>query len=284
MPKALTNNPLVTVLGYLIIALTILSPQVMADSAFVAVAANFTKPMNELKKAFENTTGHNLKVSYGSTGKLYAQIRNGAPYQVFLSADNVRTQNIISDGLGVADSAFTYAIGRLVLWSKHPDKVDKDGKVLTTQFNKLALANPKTAPYGAAAVAVVRSLDLTQNLKSKFIQGENISQVFQFVSTGNADLGFIAFSQLKAIGSSNQSSISKGSYWLVPEKFHPAIKQEAVMLKKGLNQPAAQAFYHYLKSEEAREIIQSYGYNTSPPLNSPVSKKAHSNTAKLMPG
>jgi len=222
----------------------------------VAVAANFTAPMNAIAAEFAKDTGHQAKLSFGSTGKFYAQIKNGAPFQAFLSADDETPSRLESEGLGVPGSRFTYAIGTLVLWSAKPGYVDARGEVLKKgQFNKLALANPKLAPYGKAAVEVLTSMRLLAAIEPKFVQGENIAQAWQFVSTGNAELGFVALSQVMKDG-----KVSAGSAWIVPSKLHTPIRQDAVILSSGKGNPAAEALMKYLKGDKARAIIKSYGY------------------------
>lgn len=227
-----------------------------AGEVSVAVAANFTAPMQEIAQAFEQATGHRASVSYGSTGKLYAQIIHGGPYEVFLAADAARPEKLEADGVGVAGQRFTYALGTLVLWSPDPARVDADGTVLKGgRFRHLAIANPKTAPYGAAAMEVINALGLTSALTPKLVRGENIAQTWQFVATGNAELGFVAASQLfkdgKPLG---------GSRWVVPGALHAPIRQDAILLRQGATNPAAQALIDYLKSDAAQRIIRAYGY------------------------
>ncbi|WP_227818132.1 molybdate ABC transporter substrate-binding protein [Nitrogeniibacter aestuarii] len=229
-----------------------------AGEVSVAVAANFTAPMQEIAAAFEQATGHQAKVSYGSTGKLYAQIVHGGPYEVFLAADADRPEKLETEGIGVSGQRFTYAIGRLVLWSPEPDRVDPAGAVLATgDFRHLAIANPKTAPYGAAAMEVIAAKGLGATLEPRLVRGENISQTWQFVATGNAELGFVAASQLfkdgKPLG---------GSRWDVPTDLYTPIRQDAVLLKKGEANPAATALVDFLRSDAALGIIKSYGYAT----------------------
>ncbi|NGM87505.1 molybdate ABC transporter substrate-binding protein [Parapusillimonas sp. SGNA-6] len=222
----------------------------------VAVAANFTAPMKEVAAAFEKQTGHTLALSFGSTGKFYAQIRNGAPFDVLFAADTATPARLEQEGLGVADTRFTYAIGKLVLWSKQPGYVDDKGDVLRKgQFDRIALANPKLAPYGAAAIQTLQKLGLATTLASKFVQGENIGQAWQFVATANVPLGFVALSQVTA-----QGRITDGSAWVVPEDLYEPIRQDALILAKGRDHPAAAALMHYVQGDEARDIIRSYGY------------------------
>lgn len=236
----------------LAVFLTLLSFCVHAETTLVAVAANFTKPMNEIATAFEKTTGHSAKLSFGSSGKFVAQIENAAPFEVFLSADDKSPARLIEQGLAVINSRFTYALGKLVLWSAKADVVDKNGDVLSNGgFKHIALADPKLAPYGAAAVNVLKNKGLLEKLQPLFVLGENISQTQQFVSTGNAELGFVALSQVIDSG---------GSIWQVPDNLYKPIRQDAVLLKKGEENPAAIALLQYLKSPEAQTIIKKYGY------------------------
>jgi len=227
-----------------------------ADEIQVAVAANFTAPMKEIAAAFEKETGHKIQAAYGATGKFYAQITNGAPFEALLSADDATPTKLVAEGAAVKGTQFTYAIGTLVLWSAKPGFVDDQGKVLAKgKFEKIAIANPKTAPYGAAAVQVLTGLKLLDQVSPKFVTGENIAQTFQFVSTGNAELGFVALSQVMKDG-----KITEGSAWIVPGKLHEKIRQDAVILEKGKGKPAVIALMDYLKGDKAREIIKSFGY------------------------
>ncbi|WP_295387125.1 molybdate ABC transporter substrate-binding protein [uncultured Thiodictyon sp.] len=227
-----------------------------ADEVQVAVAANFTAPMKEIAAAFEKETGHKVQAAYGATGKFYAQIANGAPFEALLAADDATPTKLVAQGLAVKGTQFTYAIGTLVLWSTKPGFVDDQGKVLAKgTFEKLAIANPKTAPYGAAAMQVLTGLKLLDQVSPKFVTGENIAQAFQFVSTGNAQLGFVALSQVMKDG-----KIADGSAWIVPGKLHKSIRQDAVVLTKGKDNPAVAALMAYLKGKQAQAIIQAYGY------------------------
>lgn len=227
-----------------------------AGEVSVAVAANFTGPIQVIAPLFERDTGHRVVPAYGGTGKFYAQIAHGAPFEVLLSADDETPARLVGDGLGVAGSVFTYAVGRLVLWSPDPRLVDGKGEVLKKGgFRHIAVANPKTAPYGAAAVQTMRGLGIFETLRPLFAQGENIVQTHQFVSSGNAELGFVAYSQVIRNG-----QISGGSGWLVPASLHDPIRQDAVLLAKGRNNPAARALLDYLKGEKAQGVIKSFGY------------------------
>jgi molybdate transport system substrate-binding protein len=228
-----------------------------ADQVQVAVAANFTAPMQKIAAEFEKDTGHQARLAFESTGKFYAQIRNGAPFQVFLAADDQAPAKLEAEGMTVPGSRFTYAVGSLVLWSARPGYVDPEGEVLRTGgFQHLALANPKLAPYGAAAMETLASLGLAVKLQPRFVEGENIAQTYQFVATGNAELGFVALSQVMKDG-----RIEGGSAWTVPAGLHSPIRQDAVLLAKGKGDPAAQALMRYLQGAKARAVIRAYGYN-----------------------
>jgi molybdate transport system substrate-binding protein len=230
---------------------------VQADEVQVAVAANFTAPMQQIAVQFEKETGHKAVLAFGATGKFYAQIVNGAPFDVMLSADDETPAKLETGGQGVAGSRFTYAIGKLVLWSANPDLVDAKGEVLKTgNFKHLALANPKTASYGTAAVEAMTSLGLLPSLQARFVQGENISQTQQFILSGNAELGFIALSQVIKDG-----RIGSGSAWMVPANLYQPIQQDAVLLTKGKDKPAATALLAYLKGDKARSVIKAFGYD-----------------------
>jgi molybdate transport system substrate-binding protein len=238
------------------LALGLFSFTASADEIKVAVASNFTTTMNDIAAAFEASTGHKLSLSYGSSGKFYAQIKNGAPFEIFFSADVEKPLQLEKDGLTVADTRFTYAIGMLALWSSKPGLVDTEGKILSQgNFNKLAIANPRLAPYGVAAMQVLEALNITKSLKPKLVQGENIAQTFQFVETGNAELGFIALSQIMKRG-----LITKGSTWIVPSYLHKPVRQDAVLLKAGADSTAARQLLKFMRSRQATSIIAAYGY------------------------
>lgn len=227
-----------------------------ADDVLVAVAANFTAPMKLIAADFEKDSGHKAKLAFGSTGGFHAQIKNGAPFQVLLSADDETPAKLVQEALADASSRFTYAIGGLVLWSAKPGFVDARGEVLKTgSFAKLALANPKTAPYGRAAVETLTKLGLLSALEPRFVQGENIAQTFQFVMTGNAELGFVALSQVMKDG-----AVAEGSAWLVPAELHRPIRQDAVLLTSARGNTAALALLQYLKTDKARALIRAFGY------------------------
>jgi len=222
----------------------------------VAVAANFAVPLERISVGFSAATGHTLKVAAGSTGKFYSQIIGGAPFEVLIAADDETPKKLITEGHAVAGSNFTYAIGKLVLWSAKPDFVDGQGAVLgSARFAHLAIANPKVAPYGAAGLQVIKARGLSEALAPKLVTGESIAQAFQFVSTGNADLGFVALSQVAVPGKP-----AVGSYWLVPQELYGEIRQDAVLLKPGADNPAAKALLAYLKSPAAQEVIRAFGY------------------------
>jgi len=230
--------------------------QALAAEVSVAVAANFTAPMQKIAQAFEQDTGHKAVLSFGSTGKFYAQIKNGAPFDLLLAADDETPARLEKEGLAVAGARFTYATGRLALWSQRPGFVDDKGEVLRAgHFDKLAIADPKLAPYGAAAVEVMTRLGLYQSLSAKLVQGESIGQTYQFVATENAALGFVALSQVFADG-----RLTQGSAWVVPQNLHAPLQQDAVLLLKGKDKAAAQALFNYLKTERAQTIIRSFGY------------------------
>lgn len=230
---------------------------VNADEVLVAVAANFTAPMQQIAGEFATETGHKAVLSFGASGKLFAQIVNGAPFEVMLSADDTTLSVLEEQGHSIPGSRFTYAVGKLALWSTNPDLVDNGGNVLKSDnFKHLAIANPKTAPYGAAAIETLRKLDLLEKVQGRFVQGENIAQTQQFVSTGNAELGFVALSQVFKDG-----NISSGSAWIVPDEFHDPIYQEAAILTKGRENPAAVALLAYLKNDKAQAVIRSFGYD-----------------------
>jgi molybdate transport system substrate-binding protein len=234
------------------------SLNLQAATVLVAVASNFTKPMNEIADAFKKATGHEANLSFGSSGKFIAQIENDAPFELFLSADEKNPMRLEESGKGVANSRFTYAIGKLVLWSAKSGVVDDQGQILSKGgFKHLALADPKLAPYGLAAEETMKNMGVLDKLKAAFVLGENISQTQQFISTGNAELGFIALSQII----DKEGKIGEGSGWIVPEDLHNPIKQDVILLKKGEPNPAAPALLQFLKSKEALAIIKKYGYN-----------------------
>lgn len=226
-----------------------------AGEVSVAVAANFTAPMQKIAAQFEADTGHKAVLSFGATGKFYAQIRNGAPFDVLLAADDETPARLEKEGQG--GSRHTYAIGKLVLWSKRPGLVDDKGEVLkAARFERLALADPKLAPYGAAAIEAMTRLGVLDTVRSKLVQGESIAQTYQFVATGNAPLGFVALSQVWADG-----KLKEGSAWLVPGNLYSPIRQDAILLNKGKSNAAATALLQYLRSAKAASVIRAYGYD-----------------------
>lgn len=227
-----------------------------ADTISVAVASNFTAPMQKIAAEFAKDTGHKAVLSFGATGKFYAQINHGAPFGVLLAADDTTPAKIASEGKGVAASRFTYAVGKLVLWSKQDGYVDAQGAVLKTgKFQHLAIANPKLAPYGMAAQQTLTQLGLLEQIKPKLVQGENIGQTYQFAATGNAELGFVALSQVMEDG-----KIKSGSAWMVPAAMHDPIRQDAIILNNAKDNAAAKALMDYLQGGKARAIISAYGY------------------------
>ena len=229
---------------------------VHAAEVQVAVAANFAGPMKALAADFEKATGHKAVLASGATGKFYAQIQSGAPFDVFLAADDETPAKLDREGATVPGSRFTYATGKLVLWSAKPDLVDAKGEVLKSgQFAHIALAAPKLAPYGGAAVETMTRLGVLARLEPKFVQGESIGQTFGFVSSGNAELGFVALSQVWDNG-----KLRSGSAWIVPAELHSPIRQDAVLLNRGKGNAAAVALIAFLKSDAARAVIRSFGY------------------------
>lgn len=252
--KHFSNFVLVLVLG-------VFSTQLTASDISVAVASNFTGTLEKLAKEFEklptNSGSHKLVITSGSSGKFYTQIKEGAPFDLFLSADAERPALLVKDDLADKSTLFTYAIGRLALWSTKPNLVDADGKILNASnvFAHIAIASPKAAPYGLAAQQVMTKLNAWDKLQSKLVQGENIAQTFQFVESGAAELGFVALSQLLETGKR-----AEGSCWEVPVELHAPIEQQAVMIKSARNPKAVREFIAFLKSEKARAIITATGY------------------------
>ncbi len=228
-----------------------------AGEVTVAVASNFLSPFKQLIPEFERESGHHVRTVSGSTGKLYAQILHGAPFDVFLAADSARPRRLEKDGQAVAGTRFTYVQGKIVLWSADPKRIGTDGKNILHRrnFKHLALANPKTAPYGKAAVTALQRLNLWEALSPLIVRGENIGQTFHFVATGNAEIGLVALSQVM-----DPRLTIKGSQWRVPEDLYDAIDQDAVLLTHGQSNPAARALLRFLQSDRARRIIQLYGY------------------------
>ena len=228
----------------------------LAKELRIAVASNFLLPLKELSRKFKESTGHKVVVISGSTGKLYAQIKQGAPFDILLAADSLRPELLEKEGIGVPGSRFTYAVGRLVLWSKDSKlPLKNDLQVLNHKnFRYLAIANPKTAPYGKAAEQVLRKKGFWEQIQNRLVRGENISQTFQFVMTGNADIGFIALSQLRK----NQGL---GFSWIVPQEWHDPIQQQGILLKRAKTNKAARQFLNFIKSNRIKKQIESYGYS-----------------------
>lgn len=244
----------------LVLAGLLVATNARSEEVLVAVAANFAGPMARIAEAFTAATGHTVKLSSGSTGKFYGQITSGAPFGVLLSADDETPRKLVAEGHAVAGTAFTYALGRLVLYSARPGLVDAHGAVLASgRFARLSIANPRVAPYGQAAMKVIKARGLTDAVAPKLVTGESIAQAFQFVASGNAELGFVALSQVAAPGQA-----VAGSYWVVPPSLYGEIRQDAVLLKPGVGRPAAAALLAYLKSPPARALIQAWGYGLTP--------------------
>lgn len=238
-------------------ALALVSGAAAADEVQVAVAANFAVPARQLAEKFSQATPHKLLISIGSTGKFYAQIKSRAPFDVFLSADEETPRRMEQEKLAITGTRFTYAVGKLALWSPTTDLVDGKGEVLRKAgFKRLAIANPKLAPYGAAAQQVMEKLGVWAELQSRLVQGENIAQTLQFVASGNAELGFVAFSQIQ-----DGAKASAGSHWLVPQSMYAPIRQDAVLLVRGDGNRAARMFLEFLRSPPARALIRASGYD-----------------------
>lgn len=235
------------------------SAPAMAQNANIAVAANFTKTIEEIGRAFTQETGHSVKFAFGPSGKLFAQIKNGAPFDAFFSADEMRAQKVAEEGLGEKRSYFVYAQGQIALYSAHYPVANEPLEVLKkAQFNHLAIANPKTAPYGERAEAYLKKVGVYEGVKGKLVNGESIAHAFQYVVTQNAEIGFVALSQLV----DPQSPVyQKGEYWIVPQSEYKPINQGAILTNRGANNPAATAFMEFVKTPKAIEIIQRYGYN-----------------------
>jgi molybdate transport system substrate-binding protein len=242
--------------GSLLLGLAVLAGSARAGEVTVAVAANFARPMANIAEQFQAATGHTVRLSVGSTGRLYSQIVAGAPFDLLLAADAKTPARLVEEGRARAEHRFTYAIGQLVLWSPQPGRVDADGAVLAADgWRRLAIANPKLAPYGEAAMAVLRARGLHQRLAPKLVTGDSIAQAFQFVATGNAELGFVALSQVMAPGQA-----VAGSVWRVPPALYPPIRQDVVLLDRGASNPAATALLAFLREPAARATIAGFGY------------------------
>jgi molybdate transport system substrate-binding protein len=249
-----TSRRLVTAL--FAAASVLASAPAFAGSANIAVAANFTEPAKEIAALFKAKTGHEAVLSFGASGQFYTQIKQDAPFAILLSADDERPKKLVDEGLGVASSRFTYAIGKLVLWSKDADTVKGEETLKTSSFNKLSIANPAAAPYGAAAVETLKALSLYDALQPKIVMGNSIGQAFQFIDSGNAEVGFVALSQLMPNAG--------GSRWMVPQNLYTEIRQDAVLLKSAEGNEAATAFLGFLKGPEARAVIETFGYALAP--------------------
>ncbi|HET9822354.1 MAG TPA: molybdate ABC transporter substrate-binding protein [Burkholderiaceae bacterium] len=250
----------------LLIASALLAAVALARAAEVrvAVASNFAAPMKAIAAQFEQATGHHARVSLGATGAFYAQIRHGAPFEVLLAADAATPARLVADGAADAGSRFTYAVGRLVLWSARADRVDAQGATLRAPpraGERLAIANPRLAPYGAAAEQVLERQGVAALWRDRRVQGENIAQTHQFVASGNAALGFVALAQVVA----PDGGFASGSGWRVPESLHDPIRQDAVLLARGRANPAAAALLQYLRSDAARRVIAAHGYGLAAP-------------------
>lgn len=242
--------------SFLIALATLLPSGASAAEVTVAVASNFASTMKVIAQSFERDTGHKAILAFGATGQFYTQIRNGAPFAVLLAADDDTPARLEKEGFGVAGSRFTYATGRLVLWSASPSYVDTAGNVLRNgSFGKIAIANPKLAPYGAAAIEVLEGLGLRESLGPRMVEGANIAQTFQFVASGNAPLGFVALSQV-----SENGLIKSGSAWVVPATLHSPIRQDAILLNPGKDNAAASALLAYLKTDRSKTLLRSFGY------------------------
>ncbi len=242
----------------LTLAFGVLCASAQADEVQVAVAANFATPLKTLAAEFEKVSGHTLRISAGATGKLYAQIKSGAPFDVFLSADDETPARLEKEGDAVSGTHYTYAIGQLVLWSAQAGFVDAQGAVLKSgNFKHLALAAPNLAPYGAAAIQTLTQLGLRVAIEPLIVQGESIGQTYSFVASGNAELGFVALSQVVDNG-----KIRQGSAWTVPAALHSPLRQDAVLLARGRDKPAARALLAFLKAERTRALIRGFGYET----------------------
>lgn len=238
------------------LSLCAIAQPLQAAQAHVAVAANFAEPLKAIAAVLEKTTGHTLVTTTGSTGKLYSQIRNGAPFDVLLSADTKTPETLEKQGLAQRGARFTYATGKLVLWSANPQRVDAQGAILKNPaLGKVAYANPKLAPYGAAAIEVMEKLGLSATLAPQLVQGESIGQTYTFAYSGNADLGFVALSQVLEGG-----KLKSGSMWLIPQSLYAPLRQDAVVMQSAVGNEAAQALIRLLKSPNIKDLIRSYGY------------------------
>lgn len=242
----------------LFIVSALLSGLAGAQEVSVAVASNFAAPMERIADEYQKGTGHRVRLSSGSSGKFYAQIRNGAPFEIFLSADEEHPRKLLEEGRADSSSRFTYAVGKLVLWSPKPGVVDSEGDVLRYgDFKYFSMANPELAPYGAAARSVLGKSGLWEKLRTRAVFGESIAQAYQFAATRNAELGFVALSQIR------HGDQFSGSYWVVPQNLYPPLKQDAVLLSAGAGNPAAHALLEFLQSARAKAIIREFGYTNA---------------------
>lgn len=234
----------------------LMSSPVCAGEVRAAVASNFSAPMEKIAALFQQESGHTVKLSFGSSGKFYSQIKGGAPFDVFLSADEALPKRLEQEGLAVGGSRFVYALGRLVLWSAQPGFVDAKGSILYKgSYSKLAIADPRLAPYGMAAKETLEKLTMWNAMQERLVKGENITQAYQLIATENAELGFVALSQIMRDG-----KVSEGSYWLVPSEMHKPIRQSAVLLSGAKDQAASRALLAFLKSEKAMAVMRGFGY------------------------
>ena len=229
-----------------------------ADDILVAAASNFSAPMARLVEIFEQDTGHRVQVAFGSSGRLFAQISNGAPFQLFFSADQDKPQRLQQAGLAVDGSDFTYATGTLVLWAADENMRMAGPELLSQSFNYLAIANPALAPYGQAAVEVLENLEVAESTRSRWVMGENIAQAYQFVETANAEIGFVALSQVVTTG-----GIEAGRGWIVPANYHAPIRQDVVQMQHSEGCIACTEFLNFVKSEKAQQVITDFGYNAA---------------------
>jgi molybdate transport system substrate-binding protein len=243
-------------IAFILLLCGLISSPVYAGEVSVAVASDFAAPMERLAPLFQKESGHTLRVSTGASGKLYAQIKGGAAFDVFLSADEEMPRQLMIDGLATGSSRFVYATGRLILWSNLPDLVDENGAVLNKgNFNMLAIANPRYSPYGVAAKETLTKLTMWNSIQEKLTKGENVTQAYQLAATEKADLALIALSQVMRDG-----KVTSGSWWIVPPEMHKPIRQYAVLLNGAKDQAAAKAFLAFLKSEKARVVMRGFGY------------------------
>jgi molybdate transport system substrate-binding protein len=243
------------ILGWLSLTAAPQATEAQAGEVKVAVAANFTQPVKEIAPLFEKAMGHKLVLSFGATGQFYAQIGQGAPFEILLSADKATPTKLVAEGQGVPGTQFTYAIGKLVLYSKTVDLVESEDTLKAGKFEKIAIANPALAPYGVAGDETLKALGLFETLAPKIVRGNTIAQTYEFIATGNAELGFVALSQV--------IFVPGGSRWLVPAKLYSEIAQDAVLLKAGAGNDGARAFLAFLKGPEARTVIEKFGYGVA---------------------